>query len=135
MVSIIKDKIEFSSEIFLFQKVGKPGNSVFMQAMFPEGGRTMKHCFLAMFLEGCQTRKQCLLQPSSQKWTNKKQLFPLKKSHEETKYVSELIGKHVRFVRTVSKAGQTAKHSRKLEDFQMFPNLPMGYCLLINIPI
>ena len=28
MVSIIKDKIEFSSEMFLFQKVGKPGNIV-----------------------------------------------------------------------------------------------------------
>jgi hypothetical protein len=36
-------------------------------------------------------------------------------------------------VRTVSKAGQTAKHSRKLQDLQMFPNLPMGFCLLINI--
>jgi hypothetical protein len=28
MASIIKDKIEFPSEIFLFQKVGKPGNIV-----------------------------------------------------------------------------------------------------------
>jgi hypothetical protein len=57
------------------------------------------------------------------------------KSHGETKYVSEFIGKYVCFVRTVSKAGQTAKHSRKLQDIQMFPNLPIGYCLLINIPI
>jgi hypothetical protein len=103
--------------------------------MFLEGGQTRKHCFLAMFPEGGQTRKQCLLQPSSRKWTNKKQLFPLKKSHGETKYVFEIIGKYVCFVRTVSKAGQTAKHSRKLEDSQMFPNLPIGYCLLINTPI
>jgi hypothetical protein len=91
--------------------------------MFLEGGQTMKHCFLAMFPEAEQTRKQCLLQPSSRKWT---------KSHGETKYVSEFIGKYVCFVRTVSKAGQTAKHSRKLQDIQMFPNLPIGYCLLIN---
>jgi hypothetical protein len=35
-----------------------------------------------------------------------------KKSHGETKYVFEIIGKYVCFVRTVSKAGQTAKHSR-----------------------
>jgi hypothetical protein len=26
-------------------------------AMFPEGGQTMKHCFLAMFPEDGQTRK------------------------------------------------------------------------------
>jgi hypothetical protein len=39
-----------------------------------------------------------------------------KKSHGETEYVSEFIGKYVCFVRTVSKAGQTAKHSRKLQD-------------------
>ena len=95
------------------------------QAMFSESGKTMKHCFLAMFPEAEQTRKQCLLQPSSRKWTNKKQLFPLNKSHGETKYVSEFIGKYVYFVRTVSKAGQTAKHSRKRQDFQMFPNLPI----------
>ena len=88
-----------------------------------------------MFHEAEQTRKQCLLQPSSRKWTNKKQLFPLKKSHGETKYVSEFIGKYVCFVRTVSKAGQTAKRSRKLQDFQMFSNLPIDYCLLINIPM
>jgi hypothetical protein len=25
--------------------------------------------------------------------------------------------------------GNIAKHSRKLQDFQMFPNLPMGLCL------
>jgi allantoicase len=30
-------------------------------AMFPEGGQTRKHCFLAMFLEGGQTRKHCFL--------------------------------------------------------------------------
>jgi hypothetical protein len=30
-------------------------------AMFPEGGQTMKHCFLAMFPEGGQTRKHCFL--------------------------------------------------------------------------
>jgi hypothetical protein len=100
--------------------------------MFPKGGQTRKHCFLAMFPEGEQTRKQCLLQPSSRKWTNKKQLFLLKKSHVETKYVSEFIEKYVCFVRTVSEAGQTAKHSRKLQDIQMFPNLPISYCLLIN---
>jgi hypothetical protein len=58
-----------------------------------------------------------------------------KKSHGETKYVSEIIGEYVCFVRTVSKAGQTAEHSRKLQDFQMFPNLPIGYCLLLNIAI
>jgi hypothetical protein len=103
--------------------------------MFLEGGQTRKHCFQVMFHEAEQTRKQCLLQPSSRKWTNKKQLFPLKKSHGETKYVSEFIGKYVCFVRTVSKAGQTAKRSRKLQDFQMFPNLPIDYCLLINIPM
>jgi hypothetical protein len=58
------------------------------------------------------------------------------KSYGETKlYVSEFIGKYVCFVRTVSKAGQTAKRSRKLQDFQMFPNLPIDYCLLINIPM
>jgi hypothetical protein len=83
-----------------------------------------------MFPEAEQTRKQCLLQPSSRKWTNKKQLFPLNKSHGETKYVSEFIGKYVYFVRTVSKARQTAKHSRKRQDFQMFPNLPIVYRLL-----
>jgi hypothetical protein len=30
-------------------------------AMFPEGGQTRKHCFLAMFPEGGQTRKHCFL--------------------------------------------------------------------------
>jgi hypothetical protein len=27
--------------------------------MFPEGGQTRKHCFVAMFPEGGQTRKHC----------------------------------------------------------------------------
>jgi hypothetical protein len=58
-----------------------------------------------------------------------------KEAHGETKYVSEFIGKYVYFVRTVSKAEQTAKHSRKRQDFQVFPNFSLGYCLLINIPI
>jgi hypothetical protein len=29
--------------------------------MFPEGGQTRKHCFLAMFPKGGQTRKRCFL--------------------------------------------------------------------------
>ena len=29
--------------------------------MFPEGGQTRKHCFLAMFPEGGQARKHCFL--------------------------------------------------------------------------
>jgi hypothetical protein len=36
MVSIIKGKIEFSSESFLIQKLGKPGNIVSMQPCFPK---------------------------------------------------------------------------------------------------
>ena len=75
---------------------------MFPIAMFLEGGQTMKQCFLAMFLEGGQTMKQCFLA-----------MFP-----EGEKYVC--------FARTVSKAGQTAKHSRKLQDFQMFPNLSIA---------
>jgi hypothetical protein len=43
----------------------------------------------------------------------KKQLFPLK-NHME---------KQLRNI---------AKHSRKLQDFQMFPNLSLGYCLLFK---
>jgi hypothetical protein len=30
-------------------------------AMFPEGGQTRKHCFIAMFPKGGQTRKHCFL--------------------------------------------------------------------------
>jgi hypothetical protein len=31
------------------------------ETLFPEGGQTRKHCFLAMFHEGGQTRKHCFL--------------------------------------------------------------------------
>jgi hypothetical protein len=39
--------------------------------MFPEGGQTRKHCFLAMFPEGGQTRKHILF-PShvSRRWSH-----------------------------------------------------------------
>jgi hypothetical protein len=103
----------------MFPEGGQTRKHCFL-AMFPEGGQTRKHCFLAMLPEAEQTRKQCLLQPSSRKWRNKKPLFPPKKSLGET--IGKYIGKYVCFVRTVSKAGETAKHSRKLEDSQMFPN-------------
>jgi hypothetical protein len=40
MVSIIKDKIEFSSEMFLFQKAGKPRNIV-SKPRFPQVGKPL----------------------------------------------------------------------------------------------
>ena len=40
MVSIIKDKIEFPSEMFLFQKAGKPRNSV-SKPRFPQVGKPL----------------------------------------------------------------------------------------------
>jgi hypothetical protein len=39
MVSIIKDKIEFPSEMFLLKKVGKPGNIV-SKPCFPKVDKT-----------------------------------------------------------------------------------------------
>jgi hypothetical protein len=59
MVSIIKDKIEFSSEMFYFKRL------VNQVTLFPSQvsrrWTAMKHCFLAMFLEGGQTMKHCFL--------------------------------------------------------------------------
>ena len=73
MVTIIKDKIEFSSEMFLFQKVGKPGNIV-SKLYFPKVGKPGSvvswPCFLkvdkpgnnvcySLLLESGQTRNNC----------------------------------------------------------------------------
>jgi hypothetical protein len=106
MVSIIKDKIEFSSENFYFKRLVNP------ETLFPSHvSQRLVNPETLFFKPGNNVRYSLL------------------------EYVSEFIGKNVCFLRTVSKAGQTAKHSRKLQDFQMFPNLPTDYCLLINIPI
>jgi hypothetical protein len=44
----------------MFPKGGQTRKHCFL-AVFPEGGQTRKHCFLAMFPEGVQTKKHCFL--------------------------------------------------------------------------
>ena len=45
--------------------------------MFPKGGQTRKHCFLAMFSKGePQTRKHCFLAMFSKGGQTKKHLIP-----------------------------------------------------------
>jgi hypothetical protein len=44
----------------MFPKGGQTRNHCFL-AMFPKGGETKKPCFLTMFPEGGQTRKLCFL--------------------------------------------------------------------------
>ena len=74
--------------------------------IFPKGGQTRKHCFLAIFPEGRQTRKHCFLAMSPKGGQTRKHCFLVMfPEGGQTR-------KHCSFLAMFPEGGRTRKHCK-----------------------